>query len=140
MPIDDTKIRLALRSVLIPVSGATKQWEGRNADLQSNDVYIREVYIPGKERRETFGFTHINGIYEVDVLAPAGSGTEAMEALVKAVRAAYQPPKCISHSDQQLVIIRVERGRCQAFDAAKGAGGAWQYIPVFVYFRSHIPD
>lgn len=100
MSIDTTKVRLLLRAHLKTVVGlpTVQQWENHNfvpPDAKAGN-WIRELMEPA---REVWGATNTivhTGNYRVDVVVPAGSGTETMESISDAIKAAFHPGLSLS--------------------------------------------
>ena len=129
--IDHKALRLALRAILLTVSGlpSARAWEARTFEPPNPPApWLRETLIPGSERLIATNNIMELGIYQLDLYHPeTDEGTETVEALADAVKTAFRPTTNISTFG---VVERAER-----------LGGRrdhpWYIIPVRISYRAH---
>jgi len=106
----DAEVHAALLTQLKTVVSATLVAE-ENKEFEPSDgsPWIRETLLPGiPERVEIMqdGLSRQFGVYQVDVFAPSGMGTDIADALAKTIGDAFVPGTGYTSSD---VTARIQR-------------------------------
>lgn len=136
--VDRDQIRKTLRKRLLTVStlppANMRAWENRDfnpPEPKDGVIWIRETLIPADERLSALLMLEFDGYVQYDVFCPRGRGTEAAEALAKAIGDVFKPG--ISLTDP----ARVHIIRTVALQGV--AEPVWYGIPVQVIVKAFVP-
>lgn len=144
---DHSALRLLLRRPLLVLSSnvnspvpATQYIEFENQifippDTSSQQTWLRETYLPGDDALTSTATLQTVGIYQLDVFALAGGGTEAPDAIIHALANAYVPATGMDNGKG----ITLEIVRTKPL-ASKPFSDLWYMRPVQITFRSFTPN
>ncbi len=93
--IDHSKVRSAFRSRIVGegklFAQADVAFEGRAFNPKGKTLWLRETLIPVNGRMESENQERMLAMMQYDVFVPHGSGTETLEAKVKAIADLFEP-------------------------------------------------
>lgn len=125
----------------LPFDVPTYMWEDKDITMNAAQFYIEERLIPVLEMLSATAMLEWTGIYQLSILAPAGSGTELPDALVKAFGTLFPPASSVGVNDTPLAtgaaIMRTERGQPYSYAPAGSQGaGSWKAHPLSVTHKA----
>jgi len=111
--------------------GLPTAWENRDFEPTNDTLYLRPTLLPATT--EPSGLPDSDehsGIYQVDVIAPMGSGKG--EAIEKAdiVANQFKRGKIITHNGVNVWVLSVSRG-------VGGRDGSWYILPVQISYKAY---
>lgn len=99
-------------------------------------LWARETLLPASERWSASGLVEGSGLYEMDVIAGLGKGTEEADALTRSMVDAFEPGThllIVGTADRYLSIDRAHREPVRQWDQN------WAAFPVLVTWRAYEP-
>lgn len=130
------EIRSALETRLASVSGSPQiGWDNTEFEPPAGEVILLAHLLRGETVSRTLGtpeLTMEQGIFQVSVLAPRGSGSKSAEDVADAVREHF--PKGLSLSSGGLSVRIARRGSV----TPARQDGAWHRIDVSIPYFCHV--
>jgi hypothetical protein len=133
MMLDD--VHAALRTQLnVMVGTAPIAWEGVKYD-PPNGPFLQPYLLPAETFTPTMGdtFERLEGVFQVNVNTPAGSGSGVAENLAEQVLALFRRGEALTSGGVTVVIQKSWRG-------AGTSDGVWYRIPVSIRFWANIDE
>lgn len=130
-------IRGALQARANTTSGLPtgRAYEGVTYAPTVGTAYVAYTLIPTQERPATlgqYGDTLRQGLFQVSLYYPAGSGTGTAEAMADAVKSKFVPGTDLTQGSTTVRISYAERGHVQTQPD-------WIMVPVTVAWMIHTP-
>lgn len=97
--------RSALRERLLRCDGLPENiaWEGAVFTAPARTAWLKESLLPGQVMRRslqrTDAYQRVNLIYQIDCVAPVGTGTAWLDRITDTIRRAYDAGERLTYND-----------------------------------------
>lgn len=94
-------------------NGLSVAWEGVEFQPEQDAAYLRPVLLPSEPRAAAVGATaadYIRGIYQIDVLGPAGNGWGEVYGIADELRAYFNRGLSLTGDDSALTVEKSAPG------------------------------